>query len=253
METRREREDRVKGRLVMEKGKGVKIQVYCPEQQALITPLDIGVCPYYQAEPLDFSSAEDVIKQLFRCHVQCGCQIQYRYEEGGQLVTKTLDIVGDEGKLRSIVEEVVAERVVETAGARGATEPREGTILLVDDDADFVEINSAVLENAGFRVEKAYSARECLEKIPAVKPALVILDVMMEQFDSGFQISGTVKEIGGDVPVILLTSIGAETGLPFSPSGEGGLKQMGADAFLDKPVKPEDLVAKVRELLGQRA
>ena len=54
----------------------------------------------------------------------------------------------------------------------------------------------------------------------------------------------------GGVPVFLLTSIGAETGLPFKPDDEGGLEKMGADAFLDKPVPAETLVRKIREMLG---
>ncbi|MCK4547341.1 MAG: response regulator [Candidatus Eisenbacteria sp.] len=230
--------------------KGMKIQVYCPEQKAFITPLEIGICPYYQAEPLDFRSAEDVVQQLFRCHVQCGCQIQYRYYEGDQLVTKSLDIVGDESRLRSIIASVLGLEPGQSEDTDKGTASGAGPILLVDDDVDFVEINSAVLENAGRRVVKAYSAKECLEKIPKVKPSLVILDVMMEQFDSGFQIASKIKEMTGGVPVILLTSIGAETGLAFKPLDNAGLKKMGADAFLDKPVKAEDLARKVAELLG---
>jgi CheY-like chemotaxis protein len=234
----------------MSETKGMKIQVYCPEQKGFITPLEIGICPYYQAEPLDFESADGVIQQLFRCHVKCGCQIQYRYYEGDKLVTKSLDIVGDEGRLNSIVAQVLGQKEDEAAPAETTASGGPGPILLVDDDVDFVEINSAVLENAGYDVVKAYSGKECLEKIPAVKPSLVILDVMMEQFDSGFQISRKVKEMTGGVPVILLTSIGAETGLPFKPTDEDGLKKMGVEGFLDKPVKADDLIGKVNELLS---
>jgi len=141
--------------MATDRDKGMKIQVYCPEQKAFITPLEIGICPYYQAEPLDFQSAEGVIQQLFRCHVKCGCQIQYRYYEGDDLVTKALDIVGDEKRLRYIVGNVVGgvqspEPAEEAERAAGS-----GAILLVDDDIDFVEINSAVLENAGYEVVKA--------------------------------------------------------------------------------------------------
>ncbi|GEM_PF-77436 len=229
--------------------KGMKIQVYCPEQKAFITPLEIGICPYYQAEPLDFRSTEGVIQQLFRCHVQCGCQIQYRYYDGSKLVTKALDIVGDEGRLRSIIGSVLGDDTVTEPALASDRRESSGVILLVDDDVDFVEINSAVLENAGYKVVRAFSAKECLEKLPEVRPSLVILDVMMEQFDSGFQISNKVKERTGGVPVILLTSIGAETGLPFKPDDAEGLKKMGADAFLDKPVKAAELLAKVKELM----
>jgi CheY-like chemotaxis protein len=237
----------------MDKQKGMKIQVYCPEQKAFITPLEIGICPYYQAEPLDFQSAEDIIKQLFRCHVKCGCQIQYRYYEGNKLVTRSLDIVGDEGRLRTIIGSVLGERLEPKPEPAAARPSGAGPILLVDDDIDFVEINSAVLENAGYEVVKAYSARECLKRLPEIRPSLVILDVMMEQFDSGFRISNEVKQIAGGVPVILLTSIGAETGLAFKPEDDEGLRKMGADAFLDKPVKAADLLAKVKELLGDAA
>ncbi len=60
-------------------------------------------------------------------------------------------------------------------------------ILLVDDDVDFLEMHSAVLENRGYQVVTARSSQECLDKLDEIRPDVVVLDVMMEQFDSGFR------------------------------------------------------------------
>ena len=234
----------------MDRDKGMKIQVYCPEQQAFITPLEIGICPYYQAEPLDFRSTDGVVQQLFRCHVQCGCQIQYRYYEGGKLVTKQLDVVGDESRLRSIVEALMGQRAQAAGAAEATRPPAAGPILLVDDDADFVEINSAVLENAGYTVEKAYSGKECLERISQVNPSLVILDVMMEHFDSGFNVGRIIKEQHPGLPIILMTAIGEETGLDFKPRNDDDRRLLHADAYLDKGASPDELFTKIEELTG---
>ena len=67
-------------------------------------------------------------------------------------------------------------------------------ILLTDDDIDFLEMHSVVLQNKGYEVITAQSSKECLEKLENIKPDAVVLDVMMEKFDSGFTTSKQIKE-----------------------------------------------------------
>ena len=63
------------------------------------------------------------------------------------------------------------------------------TILLVDDDADFVAINRLVLERAGYRVSVAFGGKEGLDAARAEHPDLVVLDVMMQEAMEGFEVA----------------------------------------------------------------
>jgi len=123
-------------------------------------------------------------------------------------------------------------------------------VLIVDDDMEFVKLYSLYLRNKGLEVSAAYSAAEALEVLRGASPDVVVLDVMMEHFDSGFNVSRTIKETHPDLPVILMTAIGEETGLDFRPKNDEERGLMHADAFLDKGASPDDLLAKIQELVG---
>jgi len=83
------------------------------------------------------------------------------------------------------------------------------------------------------------------------RPDVVVLDVMMEQFDSGFKLSKKIKAKYRDLPVMLLTSIGAQTGLEFS-SNEEVLAATGADVLLDKPVSPKVFTDEIEKLTSAK-
>ncbi len=121
-------------------------------------------------------------------------------------------------------------------------------VLIVDDDVDFVKLYSLFLRNKGLEVSASYSAAEAMEALKAARPDVVVLDVMMEHFDSGFNVSRKIKEQHPGLPVILMTAIGQETGLDFKPRTPEERSVMHADAFLDKSASPEDLLAKISEL-----
>jgi CheY-like chemotaxis protein len=123
-------------------------------------------------------------------------------------------------------------------------------VLIVDDDIEFVKLYSLYLRNKGLEVSAAYSAAEAIDVLKETSPNVVVLDVMMEHFDSGFNVSRAIKESHPDLPVILMTAISQETGLDFRPKNEEERDLMHADAFLDKGASPEDLLGKIRELVG---
>ncbi len=123
-------------------------------------------------------------------------------------------------------------------------------VLIVDDDMAFVKLYSLYLRNKGLDVSAAYSAAEALEALKGTRPDIVVLDVMMEHFDSGFNASKAIKDAYPDLPVILMTAISEETGLDFRPKNEEERELMHADAFLDKAASPEDLLTKIHELTG---
>ena len=120
--------------------------------------------------------------------------------------------------------------------------------LLVDDDPDFVEANSIVLEASGFEVLTASSGAEGLEKVKTANPDVVILDVMMENTDEGFAVARKIRSrLRSDVPIIMLTSVGKVTGYDFNPGEHPDFFPV--NVFLEKPVPPTLLVNKVREVL----
>ena len=224
----------------MEKKTKPFIQVYCPECQEMISPGEWTACPYFEGEKLDISDTEDAMKQIFRCHVQCDCKIEYSYYEGEQLVTKVEDAIEDPESLRRIL-----SLVAKKDSKKKEDKPKR--VLLVDDDKDFLEMHTAVLEHRGYEVITARSSKECLDILDESRPDIVILDVMMEQFDSGFKASENIKKKYGDLPIMLLTSIGAQTNLDFS-SNQEVLEVSGADVLLDKPVSPKVLIDEIERL-----
>jgi len=124
-------------------------------------------------------------------------------------------------------------------------------ILIVDDDYDFLEINRFILEGAGYGVVTATNPAEAQQRIAEQTPDLVITDLVMTSADAGFAFSGQLK---GDprtagVPTIISTSVSSQLGLNFRPETDADLAKMHVDAYFDKPVDAQALLAKVKELL----
>ncbi|HEU4451558.1 MAG TPA: response regulator [Longimicrobium sp.] len=123
----------------------------------------------------------------------------------------------------------------------------KGTILVVDDNPDNVEILRAFLESRGYAVAQAPDGRTALARMEQVRPALVLLDVMMPGMD-GWQVCRTIKnhpEYGGTTRVVMVTAKGA-----FEDKYEG--LRSGADDYVVKPVDFKDLLEKVERNLAAR-
>ena len=123
-------------------------------------------------------------------------------------------------------------------------------ILLVDDDVDFVRSTRMILENAGHEVIVAYDGEEALAKAREFYPKLIILDIIMPT-RNGFDTCSQLKRDPelASIPVLMLTSLSAQLG-ETSFSVTQGL-QMEADDFIDKPVRPSELLLRVDKLLGR--
>jgi len=221
------------------------LEVYCAESKKFITPGSFEICPYFAGEQLEFEGDNDPIAQVFRCHIKCGCRITYRYRSGEEIVSKNLDEVADLEGLRAILGGVVAG---ETAAEERSQDQRP-KILMVDDDVEYSALISGVLRKRGFEVVTASNADQAQQHVESEKPQLIILDVMMEHFDSGFALSKSIRAQHGRIPTILLSAIGRETGIDFEPRSAEQLERMHADCFLDKGVTADELVLKIRELL----
>ena len=127
-------------------------------------------------------------------------------------------------------------------------------ILIIDDDADFVEIHRTVLESHGFAVRHAFTGKEGLALAKAEPPDLILLDLMIEHADTGFTVARKLK---GDpatrgVPLLMLSGVIRETGMKFDLDSAEDRAWIKADLFLNKPIRSEELVEKVAALLGER-
>jgi len=122
-------------------------------------------------------------------------------------------------------------------------------LLLVDDDADFVETNRAVLEENGYDVIVAYNGRECLDQVKKSKPDLILLDIMMTTVGDGMFVAQDLRrnDATQDIPIIVITSLNQVSPYNMGPDDAW----MPVDAFLQKPVVPEVLLETVKKGLGQ--
>jgi DNA-binding response OmpR family regulator len=121
-------------------------------------------------------------------------------------------------------------------------------ILIVDDDPDVVEASSLFLKREGYEVDYAYDRASGMLKIDGYKPDLLILDVMMEMPDDGIAMAQDLRRNGFSAPILMLTSIGKATGLTYGKDND----MVPVDAFEEKPVGSETLVARVKELLRKK-
>ena len=118
-------------------------------------------------------------------------------------------------------------------------------ILVVDDDPDITFAISLFLKKEQHEVQAAASRAEGMKALETFKPDLMILDVMMEQPDDGIAMAQELRRMGNTLPIIMLTSVGKVTGMSYGRDDE----LVPVEAFFEKPVRPEDLLKKVAELL----
>ncbi len=122
--------------------------------------------------------------------------------------------------------------------ARADPAPR---ILVVDDEPSITELVATVLRYEGFRVEVAATGHGALAAATAMRPHLVVLDVMLPDID-GFEVQRRLTADGLRVPTLFLTARDA------TEDKVRGLT-MGADDYVTKPFSLEELVARVRAIL----
>lgn len=116
-------------------------------------------------------------------------------------------------------------------------------ILVADDDLASVKLTTFLLEDAGYKVVKAYDAAGVLQAVEQHSPDLVLLDVTMPKV-SGFDICRQIRRTS-EVPIIFLTG---NSQLQDRVTG----LQIGGDDYLVKPFEPAELLARVEAVLRRR-
>jgi CheY-like chemotaxis protein len=124
-------------------------------------------------------------------------------------------------------------------------------ILVVDDDVQFVDTVKTLLENVGYKVDFAYQAQKGVELAKQSKPDLILFDAMfagppgMDGIEAARELA-TVPELK-NTPVIMISGIRKAMGLPFPL--ETDESWLPVRAFIEKPVKPDKLLAEIKSIL----
>lgn len=121
---------------------------------------------------------------------------------------------------------------------------RKPKILLIDDDADFVELAKMVLASKPYEICAAYGGEEGLEKVMSEKPDLIILDIVMPMKD-GFTVCQQLKSNPdtANIPVIMLTGFRQKVSEVSLSLGQG--LTLEADDYIEKPLNSAELLERV--------
>ena len=128
-------------------------------------------------------------------------------------------------------------------------------ILIVDDDADLLEGQKLFLEKHGYTVQTALGIEDGLARARESAPDMILADLMMEHYDSGFVFCKKVRDLPGleKVPILMQTAAPRKMGFTFDASSSPGREWMKVDEVLTKPVPLEHLVGKIEQYLAGSA
>jgi len=128
-----------------------------------------------------------------------------------------------------------------TAGSEGKMDAAKSKVLIVEDEPDMILGLKDNFEFEGYEVITAPDGMAGLERARAIKPDLIILDIMLPKL-SGLEVCKTLRGEGYENPIIMLTARGQEIDKVV------GL-ELGADDYVTKPFSIRELLARVRAIL----
>jgi len=128
-------------------------------------------------------------------------------------------------------------------------------IRIINDDLDGVELIRITLETNNYDVFSAGTGTEGLKLVKEIHPDLIILDVMMDTATEGFQVSYQLRSKDpkseyrefSQTPIIMTTGISQKMHMKFSPQQDGDY--LPVDEYLEKPVRVDPLLEKIKKLL----
>jgi CheY-like chemotaxis protein len=129
---------------------------------------------------------------------------------------------------------------------------KEKKILIVDDNLDYAEAIKTIVESGPYCADVATSSKQAVEKLDKEIPALIILDVLLQKGAEGIVLSRKFKKDPKlkQVPIIMLTSMTQQTGFKFISEDPRHPHFLPVEEFMEKPVTPKDLLAKIEKLLS---
>jgi DNA-binding response OmpR family regulator len=120
-------------------------------------------------------------------------------------------------------------------------------IAIIDDDPDILDASSLVLTSKGYEVITASNPDDGYKIVKENSPDLIILDVMMNEPDDGFFLAQKFRKEKIKTPILMYTSVSKSIGMDFGIS-----EMVPVDDFVEKPISPEQLLAKVEKLLQMK-
>jgi len=120
-------------------------------------------------------------------------------------------------------------------------------IAIIDDDPDILDASSLVLTSKGYEVITASNPDDGYKIVKENSPDLIILDVMMNEPDDGFFLAQKFRKEKIKTPILMYTSVSKSIGMDFGIS-----EMVPVDDFVEKPISPEQLLAKVKKLLQMK-
>jgi DNA-binding response OmpR family regulator len=117
---------------------------------------------------------------------------------------------------------------------------RQAKVFIIDDDRSLLSLLKLIFEDAEFAVQTYLNAEQALEAVGAAQPDVIILDLEMPVMN-GRAFYRALRSAGHQMPVLILSAYGARS----------AQMELGADASVDKPFEPDELIARARTLLPQ--
>lgn len=109
-------------------------------------------------------------------------------------------------------------------------------VLVADDDYDILASTFTMLKSKGFDIVTAGSGKEALLKFAECKPDIILLDLMMEKFDTGVTVCKKIRETDKNVKIFLISAVGEES------SNIPEAKEIGFNSMMTKPITPDKLL-----------
>jgi len=122
------------------------------------------------------------------------------------------------------------------------SESKPARILIVEDHAEMLQVLRKFLTERGFEIQEAVSGEAALDMVSQDNPDIILLDIMLPDVN-GLDILKAIKA-KTEIPVVMLSA-------KDTPKETGQAKELGADDFIPKPFRDEELVGKIHELIGE--
>lgn len=122
-------------------------------------------------------------------------------------------------------------------------------VVLIDDDVDLVQANRLYLESQGYKVSSAFSGKDGWELLGKVTPDILVIDCMMEEFTTGFELAWDISLKFPKMPMIMLTGVRDHMSSKWQ-FGSEDREWLPIHRFLEKPVPAEKLLGEIKQLLS---